>query len=103
MPKTDHLQTLTNAVAAARQRGWRVVNKNTVSFTTTHDTPEWISDSQWPSKTYTRVTFLSFVPKQGTTPAVVLGEARTPWTGRRDRKISFKQALHLLQRADHPS
>lgn len=97
---SDPWEVLRRAVSNAHRRGWRPLpgrGGNTVSRKIELVTPAWLDPRFWDAPTYTRLEFLSFVPRQkGRVPAVVYGESRAPWLERRDRAISFKRSLELL-------
>lgn len=99
---TGYRTRLLTAIEDAKLRGWEVLpGTATVRYTTTHDTPDRLPADWWGQPSYERHTFLSFVGiDSGRAPSVVHGDARSPWTDRRDTNISFKRALEILATDD---
>jgi len=96
---------LRSAIAAARERGWYTTSGTTLgapSNAVELDTPENIPDRWWSGKTYTRHRAVSFLVAENhkgepRISAVFAREHAAPWVDARDRRVSFREAIAILE------
>lgn len=89
---------LMEAVAYARRNGWELIDGNTLRRTWTVPTPEICRSKgpgdtfgKWACDTYDRHLFVTIVGS-----SVIVGDARAPWVGRSDTRVSMARAIAIL-------
>jgi hypothetical protein len=83
--------------AAVREGRWEAINRRTIRFAETVETPRYhygTGPGEWRHSTYTRHVWLEVVTGQPW--SIFLRVDHGPWVTARDSKVSFKRAFEII-------